>query len=185
MQLYINLLIGLLIGLFCITFFKGIREGAGPMVGSIMFPTMYQGKTDVTHKPIEVWDKQDVKTLIKTDVTEKHDERVDKDVRAEHWHEEREDEIRKKDKDVIQRKWRRWDIGSQRDCHEKKKIIFDNYNAISNLEEGIKNFVQWMNDIFPSVHANERNAKINAEKLKNNSVMVSRGTLGAFDELRL
>ena len=69
MQTLIYLLIGLLLGVILNNYFGTIREGQGPMVGSIMFPTMYQGKTDVTHKPIEVREKQDVKTMVKTQLT--------------------------------------------------------------------------------------------------------------------
>ena len=57
--MFIKLLIGLLIGLIICNFISfNFREGQGPMVGSIMFPTMYQGKTDVSHKPIKVKEKQ-------------------------------------------------------------------------------------------------------------------------------
>ena len=55
MNTFINLLIGLLMGLILCHFLNfRIREGQGPMVGSIMFPTSYKGITDVLHKEIKV-----------------------------------------------------------------------------------------------------------------------------------
>ena len=161
---------------------EGYREGQ-PMVGSIMFPTMYQGKTDVTHKPIEVRDKQDVKTLVKTEVTEKTDKRTDKDVRGEHWHEQREDVDVKKDEDRVIRYPEIWNLASQKDCHEKKKIIFENYNTIANLQEQVKNLSAWTNSIMPSIRNNERSALINSNKLKINSKQTSKGMLSAASEL--
>ena len=163
-------------------FKEGYREGQ-PMVGSIMFPTMYQGKTDVTHKPIEVRDKQDVKTLVKTEVTEKTDKRTDKDVRGEHWHEQREDVDVKKDEDRVIRYPEIWNLASQKDCHEKKKIIFENYNTIANLQEQVKNLSAWVNNIMPSIRINERNALINSNKLKINSKQTSKGMMSAAAEL--
>ena len=163
-------------------FKEGYREGQ-PMVGSIMFPTMYQGKTDVTHKPIEVRDKQDVKTLVKTEVTEKTDKRTDKDVRGEHWHEQREDVDVKKDEDRVIRYPEIWNLASQKDCHEKKKIIFENYNTIANLQEQVKNLSAWVNSIMPSIRNNERSALINSNKLKINSKQTSKGMMSAAAEL--
>ena len=163
-------------------FKEGYREGQ-PMVGSIMFPTMYQGKTDVTHKPIEVRDKQDVKTLVKTEVTEKTDKRTDKDVRGEHWHEQREDVDVKKDEDRVIRYPEIWNLASQKDCHEKKKIIFENYNTIANLQEQVKNLSAWVNNIMPSIRINGRNALINSNKLKINSKQTSKGMMSAAAEL--
>jgi len=183
MRTFIHLLIGLLAGLIIYNFFYKIREGSGPMVGSIMFPTMYQGKTDVTHKPIEVREKQDVKTLVKTEVTEKSDKRVDKDVRQEVWHEQREDVDVKKDVDVVHRYPEIWNSASLADCNEKKSIIFSNYNAVSNLKEQVKNLSEWVNSIMPSIRANERNYKINSNQLKNNSKLTSKATLKWADEM--
>jgi len=163
-------------------FKEGYREGQ-PMVGSIMFPTMYQGKTDITHKPIEVRDKQDVKTLVKTEVTEKTDKRTDKDVRGEHWHEQREDVDVKKDEDKVIRYPEIWNVASQKDCHEKKKIIFDNFNRIAKLKEQVKNLSMWTNNIMPSIRNNERSALINSNKLKNNSKATTKGMIKVADEL--
>jgi hypothetical protein len=163
-------------------FREGYREGQ-PMVGSIMFPTMYQGKTDVTHKPIEVRDKQDVKTLVKTEVTEKTDKRTDKDVRGEHWHEQREDVDVKKDEDVVHRYPEIWNLASQKDCHEKKKIIFENYNTIKNLQEQVKNLSSWVNNIMPSIRNNERSSLLNSNKLKYNSTNTTKGMMSVATEL--
>ena len=163
-------------------FREGYREGQ-PMVGSIMFPTMYQGKTDVTHKPIEVRDKQDVKTLVKTEVTEKTDKRTDKDVRGEHWHEQREDVDVKKDEDRVIRYPEIWNLASQKDCHEKKKIIFENYNTIANLQEQVKNLSSWANSIMPSIRNNERSALINSNKLKTNSKQTTKGMMSFAAEM--
>ena len=163
-------------------FREGYREGQ-PMVGSIMFPTMYKGKTDVTHKPIEIRDKQDVKTLVKTEVTEKTDKRTDKDVRGEHWHEQREDVDIKKDEDRVIRYPEIWNLASQKDCHEKKKIIFENYNTIANLQEQVKNLSAWVNNIMPSIRNNERSSLINSNKLKNNSKATSKNMMRVADEL--
>ena len=71
MNTFINLLIGLLIGLIICNFMNfRIREGQGPMVGSIMFPTSYKGITDVLHKEIKVKEKTntDIFTQADTDV---------------------------------------------------------------------------------------------------------------------
>lgn len=183
MQTLIYLLIGLLLGVILNNYFGTIREGQGPMVGSIMFPTMYQGKTDVTHKPIEVREKQDVKTMVKTQVTEKSDKRVDKDVRAEHWHEQREDVDVKKDVDVVHRYPEIWNVASIRDCNEKKKIIFSTYNSVSNLRESVKNLTEWVNSIMPAVKTNERNMRINANSLKQNSKITSDATMKLANEM--
>ena len=184
MNTFINLLIGLLIGLIICNFMNFIiREGQGPMVGSIMFPTMYQGKTDVSHKPIKVKEKQDVKTLVKTEVTEKQDKSTDKDVREEKWHEMREDVDVKKDVDVVHRYPEIWNTASLADCNEKKKIIFNNRNTVETLREQVKNLTVWVNEIMPSIEANERNAKINFDKLKNNSKNVSKNMMDVADEL--
>ena len=182
--MFIKLLIGLLIGLIICNFVNfNFREGQGPMVGSIMFPTMYQGKTDVSHKPIKVKEKQDVKTLVKTEVTEKQDKRTDKDVREEKWHEMREDVDVKKDVDVVHRYPEIWNAASLADCNEKKNIIFNNRNTVETLREQVKNLTVWVNEIMPSIEANERNAKINFDKLKNNSKNTSKNMMNVADML--
>ena len=99
MHTFINLLIGLLIGLFIYNlFYFRIREGQCPMVGSIMFPTSYKGITDVLHKKIEVKEKgnTDIFTQADTEVVKKEDERVDTDVRTQTWLDKKKDVDEKK-----------------------------------------------------------------------------------------
>ena len=161
-----------------------IREGQGPMVGSILWPSSYKGTTKVLHKPIKVKEKTDVKRYVKTEVTEKKDARVDTDVKAEHWYEDKEDVDVKKDVDVVHRYPEIWNVASVRDCNNKKKIIWDNYNAASKLQIEVKNLIEWFNDITPAIKANEKNAKINSNNIKRHQNMISKASIAIVQELQ-
>ena len=60
---------------------------------------------------------------------------------------------------------------------KKKNIIFNNRNTVETLREQVKNLTVWVNEIMPSIEANERNAKINFDKLKNNSKNTSKNMM--------
>ena len=99
MNTFINLLIGLLMGLIICNFMNfRIREGQGPMVGSIMFPSSYKGITDVLHKEIKIKEKTntDVFTQADTDVQVKQDERIDVDKKSQQWYDKKKDIDEKK-----------------------------------------------------------------------------------------
>ena len=126
MHTFINLLIGLLIGLFIYNlFYFRIREGQGPMVGSIMFPTSYKGITDVLHKKIEVKEKgnTDIFTQADTEVVKKEDERVDTDVRTQTWLDKKKDVDEKKNVDIVDRQELVRNEASITDCNKKKRTI--------------------------------------------------------------
>lgn len=176
MQTFIYLLIGLLIGLLLRNMFT-IREGAGPMVGSIMFPAAYTGTTNVKHKPIKITEKTDVKGLVKTEITEKKDQRVSKDVKGEHWHESKTDVDVKKDVDVVHRYPEIWNAASLRDCNNKKKIIFDNYNSINRLRRELRNLTTWYNQSEPSIEATKQNININLNNIKKSAEIVKRASI--------
>ena len=182
MHTFINLLIGLLIGLILYNspFFR-IREGQ--MVGSIMFPTMYKGKTEVTHKPIKVKENTDVFTQVDTDVVEKKDVRVDTDVKVQHWKEKKKDVDEKKDVDVIHRYPQVWQGASIKDCNRKKRILFHNYNRLQDMQKEVKYMKEWINKLVPRIIENEKLSKTNTNNIKKTEEIVSDATKGAREAL--
>lgn len=180
MHTFINLLIGLLIGLIL---YNSLRIREGQMVGSIMFPTMYKGKTEVTHKPIKVKENTDVFTQVDTDVVEKKDVRVDTDVKVQHWKEKKKDVDEKKDVDVIHRYPQVWQGASIKDCNRKKRILFHNYNRLQDMQKEVKYMKEWINKLVPRIIENEKLSKTNTNNIKKTEEIVSDATKGAREAL--
>ena len=175
METLINLLIGLLFGLiiYNLGYFR-IREGQGPMVGSIMFPTSYKGITDVLHKKIEVKEKTntDIFTQADTDVVQKKDVRVDTDIKSQHWLDKKKDVDEKKNVDVVHRQPEVWNNASIEDCNKKKKQLFDNFNYIQELQNEVKMLEAWMNKLPPTLISHENKSKTNTNNIKNTGKVI-------------
>ena len=180
MHTFINLLIGLLIGLIL---YNSLRIREGQMVGSIMFPTMYKGKTEVTHKPIKVKENTDVFTQVDTDVVEKKDVRVDTDVKVQHWKEKKKDVDEKKDVDVIHRYPQVWQGASIKDCNRKKRILFHNYNRLQDMQKEVKYMKEWINKLVPRIIENEKLSKTNTNNIKKTEEIISDATKSAREAL--
>ena len=179
-ELLINILIGLLIGILiynCNFFLKSCREGAGPMVGSIMFPTSYKGITDVLHKKIKVKEKGN------TEVIQKKDVRVDTDIKSQHWLDKKKDVQEKENVDwVVERNMENNDA-SISDCNKKKKILFSNYTNIQYLQKEKKYLTEWFNKLVAQSIENEKQSKKNANKIANTTKIISAAFKEAEDGL--
>ena len=174
MQTFIYLLIGLLIGIFIYNL-KPLKEGSGPMVGSIMFPTSYKGITDVLHKKIEVKEKTntDIFTQADTDVIQKKDVRVDTDIKTQQWYDKKKDVDEKKNVDVVRRVPEVWNTASIQDCNKKKAQLFDIYNRVAQLQKEVKYLLEWMNKLPPTIIKNENRSKTNTNNILNTSKIIS------------
>ena len=182
MQTFIHLLIGLLIGLLLRNMFT-VREGAGPMVGSIMFPTSYRGKTDVEHKPIKVKEKTDISTQKKTDLVSKKDVRVDTDIKSQHWHESKKDVDEKKDVDIMHRYPQVWNTASIEDCNKKKNQLFKNHVQITKLQKELKYLTEWLNKLVPTIKSSENKNKVMANNILQTSKIIEQKKKTVMDEL--
>jgi len=181
MQTFIHLLIGLLIGIFIYNLIP-LKEGQGPMVGSIMFPTSYKGITDVLHKKIEVKEKTntDVFTQADTDVIQKKDVRIDTDIKTQQWYDKKKDVDEKKNVDVVRRVPEVWNTASIQDCNKKKAQLFDNYNRVAQLQKEVKFLLEWMNKLPPTIIKNENRSKTNTNNILNTSKIIS----ASFEDAR-
>ena len=174
-HLFIYLLILFLIKLLIIP----VREG-GPMVGSVKFPSRYTGTTNVTHKPISISEKNNVKGLVKTEITEKKDQRVSKNRRGEHWHEAREDVDVKKDVDVVHRYPEVWNNDSLKNCHSKMVIIHKNNHKLKILRKKISKLVEYRKQIVRAIEYMLHNIGISEKKLHNSAMLASGAASGAL-----
>ena len=174
MDTFINLLIGLLIGLILCSNFR-IREGQGPMVGSIMFPSSYKGITDVLHKKIKVKEKTntDVFTQADTDVIVKQDERIDVDKKSQQWYDKKKDIEEKKNVDVVRRYPEVWNTASIEDCNKKQDQLFNNYVEIEQMQKETKYLQEWMNKLPPTIIRNEDQSRENTNAILRTARIIS------------
>ena len=176
MNTFINLLIGLLMGLIICNFMNfRIREGQVPMVGSIMFPSSYKGITDVLHKEIKIKEKTntDVFTQADTDVQVKQDERIDVDKKSQQWYDKKKDIDEKKNVDVVHRQPEVWNTASIEDCNKKKDKLFGNYVQIEQLQKETKYLQEWMNKLPPTIIKNEDQSRKNTNAIFKTSRIIS------------
>lgn len=186
MNTFINLLIGLLMGLILCHFLNfRIREGQGPMVGSIMFPTSYKGITDVLHKEIKVKEKTntDIFTQADTDVQVKQDERIDVDKKSQQWYDKKKDIDEKKNVDVVHRQPEVWNTASIEDCNKKKDKLFQNYVEIEQLQKETKYLQEWMNKLPPTIIRNEDQSRKNTNAIFKTARIISDSLRNAEDGL--
>ena len=174
MDTFINLLIGLLIGLILCSNFR-IREGQGPMVGSIMFPSSYKGITDVLHKKIKVKEKTntDVFTQADTDVIVKQDERIDVDKKSQQWYDKKKDIEEKKNVDVVRRYPEVWNTASIEGCNKKQDQLFNNYVEIEQMQKETKYLQEWMNKLPPTIIRNEDQSRENTNAILRTARIIS------------
>ena len=152
-----------------------IREGQGPMVGSIMFPTSYKGITDVLHKEIKEKEKTntDIFTQADTDVQVKQDERIDVDKKSQQWYDKKKDIDEKKNVDVVHRQPEVWNTASIEDCNKKKDKLFENYVQIEQLQKETKYLLEWMNKLPPTIIKNEDQSRKNTNAIFKTARIIS------------
>ena len=162
MQILIYLLIMILSSLL-----MSKKEGLkGPMVGSVNFPKSYKG-------------------LVKTEITEKRDQRVSKNERGEHWLEAREDVDVKKDVDVVHRYPEVWNEASLRDCNEKKNIIHKDFYRLQNLKNTVRNLVAYRKQILGAIKNLNYNVDISKKKIDQRAINSVDNPLASIDPKQL
>lgn len=163
----------LIIAIFSLIIYKPVEGVAGPKVGSVIFPNSISGTTTVNHKPLEITEKNQVKSLVKTKIHEKKDQRVQKKRTGEHWHESREDVDVKKDVDVVHRYPEIWNEASLIDCHEKKETIHKDYKRLKLLKNRVRLLFEYRLPILQGIQSMKNNIPYTIQKVQSAAATLS------------